>query len=1126
MSEAATGVYDDVLGDPSWWRALPLRQRRGAPAGSPGQREDGTRRLDIWRDGVLFNSDERSLDRWHDLGVTDDELVTLLGEPAASLAARLPGPPDFLTVIARAWRRYDHYPAADLNIAGIGADGDHDGHGHDGHDHDGCDHGQHEARGRLGFLEVARPLLAWAHETLRERLGTLAAAHGHPPDLPHAHPLLRFSPDRAMAMVSRVMVLEVNVARVEGRLTGATPEERFASFVDQLRHPARSLALLAEYPVLARELVELLRRWIEARLEFVERLLADLPDLRHRLGLTVAGLDGLVDVRFGAGDSHRGGRTVAVLTFVGGHHLVYKPRSIGVETRYNALLDWLNRRGLEHQLMPLRTLDRGSHGWVEFVRAAACADEEQVRRFYWRHGAYLALFHAIRGSDFHLENVIAAGEHPVFVDLEAIFQAPPKVSDSDVFDLLGAAPEVLRASVLGTGLLPQRLIEFDENGFRDTEISALAGGDNQLSPDLAPTFADIGTDRMRAVRERRPMAGADNLARLDGEVIDPRRYRNQILAGFESCYRLIEWHRDELIAADGPIAAFRGAQVRFVPRGTMVYARMLFESFHPDVLRDSLDREFLFEAAVCTGHLMTAHRDRLLDSELRQLAEQDVPCFHTATDSRDLFDTEGVVIPGFLDAAGIDAALAQIRRMGSGDRDRQTWCIEASFAGLTVGAAESAPMSPVAVPTEPIDLARAVRAAGILGDQLLDAALVGDDQPPHWLSLTNLAERYWTVGPAGTGLYDGTSGIALFLAQLAALSGQDRYRQPAERLARQMADCVSRYKDSAELRSVLAVGGFNGVGGIVYALTTLATLWDAPELIKPVPEMVPELAERFSEDKGLDVIEGTAGAGLALVGLYRIEPDERVLAAIRAAERTLADRAAPTGTGTAWSTGIEAGEKLLGYAHGASGFAHALAEMASVTGNTENYDLCAGALRFERDHLSRTRGNWPDLRGISPDDTYLNTWCHGAAGIGLARAAMTGLPGLADMRELIDEDLRIALDTVQRDLVRDGVYTGIGSDCLCHGDLGLVETLYAGAAATRQPELSTLGRRLAGAVADRVLAGDLRPGVPSWVPTPGLLMGAAGIGYGLLRAAAPEHVPNVLTLAVVPRGSSRDGDPN
>ena len=37
-------------------------------------------------------------------------------------------------------------------------------------------------------------------------------------------------------------------------------------------------------------------------------------------------------------------------------------------------------------------------------------------------------------------------------------------------------------------------------------------------------------------------------------------------------------------------------------------------------------------------------------------------------------------------------------------------------------------------------------------------------------------------------------------------------------------------------------------------------------------------------------------------------------------------------------------------------------------------------------------------------------------------------------------------------------------------------------------------------------------GIPGGVETPGFMTGLAGIGYGLLRLADPQHVPSVLTL--------------
>ena len=49
-------------------------------------------------------------------------------------------------------------------------------------------------------------------------------------------------------MLSRTLVLELNVARLEGVLEGDTAEERFSSFVRRLRQPQAALALFPYRP--------------------------------------------------------------------------------------------------------------------------------------------------------------------------------------------------------------------------------------------------------------------------------------------------------------------------------------------------------------------------------------------------------------------------------------------------------------------------------------------------------------------------------------------------------------------------------------------------------------------------------------------------------------------------------------------------------------------------------------------------------------------------------------------------------------------------------------------------------------------------------------------------------------
>ncbi|WP_193473829.1 type 2 lanthipeptide synthetase LanM family protein [Streptomyces griseomycini] len=1116
-------TLDTTLDTPTWWRGLPRSQRTGGtPALTEEQRDHGRRRREAWRGGHIVRGTDIRLDRWERLGLTEEQIVELLGEPPESLASRVPGRPAWLDTIFDAWQRFRGVRLEDLGIGAPSA-----GHTHgDEPRGDVGDHEPHAEPGNLGFLNLIAPLLAWAQDELRNRIEELPGHRGHEGRLPPSHPLLRLPLDRLLQMIASVLVLEVNLARLEGRLTGTTPGERMTSFVEQIREPATALEILAEYPVLARELVLCLRTTVNVRAEFVERLLNDLPEIRETFGGRWQGPADLDEVGLGAGDTHRGGRSVAVLTFKDGKKLVYKPRSLRVEVHFNRLLDWLNARGLHHRLRPLRVLDRDEYGWVEHVATSSCGDEDEVGRFFWRQGAHLALFHALCGSDMHLENVIAAGEHPVLVDLEAIFQAPPRLTD-DVADqraplMLGEAPRIVRESVLRIGLLPERMITVDEKGIYDAEISGLAGSGGQLSPGRVPTVVASGTDEARVVRDRREMKETQNRVRLAGRPVDPLAHLDSLTAGFTDCYRIIEANRDGLLGAGGPVAGFGDVEVRFIPRPTLTYARLQMESWHPDLLRDSLDREIFFEM-LSTGFADVPDRDALLATEQRQLADQDIPSFHTTPASTDLYDGYGVVARDFLETAGLEAVRSRITAMSSADLRRQVWCIRASMSGLTVGTGrvttrESGSDDPRPLPDKEIDQDLAIAAARSVADLLLEAALSSDGEAPSWLSVNFIGDRFWKVGHAGLDLYSGVPGIALFLAQLAAVTGEARFRRPAERLAEQLVEVTRHLRVGAHPVAGLSIGGYGELGGLVYALTRLATVIGEPAMVESARDAASLCRARFAEDRVFDVISGTAGAALAIHALHRAHPDDRTHDALEAAGATLADRAVHVPGGSAWRPAFEDAPALLGFSHGASGIAYSLALVAEATGEDRFAELCGRALSYERHHFSPERGNWPDLRAISGPGAFMNAWCHGAAGIGLARAAMLRLPVLSPWRDLMREDLRIATDRVRADLIVDGRYAGIGNDSICHGDLGLVEALLTadsvlgGFAEHGTGDGAVLGRRCARAVAEHVLSGVLRPGVPDRVSTPGLLMGLSGIGYGLLRAAMPDRVPNVLLL--------------
>jgi lantibiotic modifying enzyme len=110
---------------------------------------------------------------------------------------------------------------------------------------------------------------------------------------------------------------------------------------------------------------------------------------------------------------------------------------------------------------------------------------------------------------------------------------------------------------------------------------------------------------------------------------------------------------------------------------------------------------------------------------------------------------------------------------------------------------------------------------------------------------------------------------------------------------------------------------------------------------------------------------------------------------------------------------------------------------------------------------------------------------------------------------LQDPCLLPEIETAVRTTLTSGI--GIGHS-LCHGDLGNIELVRT--ALEQMPDHFgglSLEAPLAGIVESIRRSGWLC-GNPRHIESPGLMTGIAGIGYGLLRLAAPETVPSVLAL--------------
>lgn len=897
---------------------------------------------------------------------------------------------------------------------------------------------------------------------------------------------------RLARLAARTLVLELHEARRDGRLGGDGTRERFRDFLRLTARRSGLASLVTRYPVLARIMARASMNAAEAFAEMLGRLAADRELLRASGVLGDRGAGALGDrepggptgVEAGAGDSHRGGRSVMLLRFGDGSRLVYKPRPLAAHQHFNTLVEWFNSLPATPGLRTPRVLDRGAYGWVEFVEERPCESTEETTRFYRRQGALLALLHMLDGTDLHHENLIACGPHPVLVDVETLFHPPLVPARSS-----DPAARALHASVHRVGLLPQLLV----GDTTALDMSAIGGGRAGHSPIETAGWAAAGTDGMRLVRKAGRFTESANRPRLGGIPADPSSFTEALCDGFRAGYTAVSEARSELLGEKGLLRLFAGDEIRVVPRPTWTYTTLLDESTHPDLMRDAAERHRIF-ALLRTPSLGSTALPGLEDEEIAELWHGDVPVFAARPDSTDLWSGTGRRVPGPEAATGLARVEAKVRALDTVDRQDQERVIRAAMVSTSPEPAHRAGtgLRPLTVATAP-EPERLLSAARSVGDQLVSLAYHHGGRT-NWIGLELLGERYWRLTPMAADLAGGYTGPALFLAQLASLTGVSRYAEAAREALAPVPGLLDALHERVDDLGLLGSGAFAGLGGIAYALTEVGVLLDDRQVLDWAGPATRLCCAAGPAEAGYGVRGGAAGGLVSLLAVHRATGRaEAWRGAERCAERIAAAPLPEAGGFAEGAAGI--GWALLRFAGAeaeaeAEGQAEAAARAGSGARNERDPAPAPGASRHRAAGLHALR------RAVSGAGGG-QAWCDGAAGIALA---------VADSPDaLADPELSGWLAARAGELAEA---PPPANDSLCHGELGVLELLGHGALpGVRAHWVRRTGTLLA--AADR--AGP-HCGTPGHVPHPGLLTGLAGIGHGLLRAGFPDRIGPALLM--------------
>ncbi len=366
-------------------------------------------------------------------------------------------------------------------------------------------------------------------------------------------------------------------------------------------------------------------------------------------------------------------------------------------------------------------------------------------------------------------------------------------------------------------------------------------------------------------------------------------------------------------------------------------------------------------------------------------------------------------------------------------------------------------------------------------------------------------------------LYSGSSGVVVFLAELATATREPRWQHLLEAAADQLL---------VDVDIVETAGLYDGLSGVAATLLIAADAVDDSERSNRYQERVltilAELAARFNEridepgwNDSTDIVSGTAGIGLFLLHAHvELQHDGALELARRAGDEVLT-QASDEPAGLSWAMTPEFPRRMPNFSHGTAGVATYLARLGHLTGDAQYLDAGVAGARHLLS-LAETEGDRCLIHHHTPggESLYYMSWCHGPPGTARLFKTLGEATGNAEWSSWVERSANAILMSELPEVRSEGFWNNLGVCCGNGGVLDFLLSLYAERGEERYLERARRIARHTLEHATRNADGlswthaEHRTRPEEVEAQTGLMQGAAGIGLGFLRLAQVEDGGN------------------
>ncbi|MEM7069366.1 MAG: type 2 lanthipeptide synthetase LanM [Pseudomonadota bacterium] len=866
--------------------------------------------------------------------------------------------------------------------------------------------------------------------------------------------------------------------------------------------------IFQSYPVLARLISFRCRQWKKTTLEFLGRIYHDKDDICEAFHVGFENNDYLInELECGLSDPHDGGRSVIAVTLCDGTRIIYKPRDISLEASWFKFLAWVGVNFPNLSQRNLKCLVCDEYGWVESVGQKQVRDHTFAVNYFSKVGNLLAFLHVLEGTDFHSDNLIANGEFPVLIDLEMLFYPKLNIFKKDGPDFqVFNEEELISNTVIRCGLLPSSYVP--EEGMNGG-ISGIAAVPDPVFREVA-ALEKIGSDAMKVASKLQLVSNQKNQLLMDDTVLNPSDFVECICDGFEEAFKAILQIREKF-GTNNILSFFSPNLVRVLVRPTEYYEHLQQYALDPKFLKNGADRSIELDRVTETVSDFDAKTQAwdTVNAEHRSLEDLDIPIFHAHTEENWLLALKNRKLDNCFNEPAVDIVRRRLDDLQLADCANQLAVIRSAFK-------ISNPAYNV-LPRSGGNIGNTIQKKNLSFDPLKHAVEIGElfqttaiknlSNSVAWLALSQTPilgmQRMVQVN---YGLYDGSAGISVFLAQLAKMTGRQGIRKTAYDAIEPVRALVNDENLKDTIVKQIGIGAAAGIGSYIYSLLRAGHALDDSNLIKDA-EVAMKLVDEsvIAEETKFEFLYGISGLLLSLLALHSATGSkDAIQLADCCGARILQGWEERPFENIGWKNALDSSHSGAGFSHGNAGVILSLSRLWEITKNKVYLDVA----KMAADHEINAVQSNSDLRAhqtMAHGNNSLCSWCNGITGVGIGRLADPQLSENEEFRQTVDVALSRTLET------------GLSEyDQLCCGSMGRIEFLMQASIRLDERKYMETALSWLERVVSKSRSGGYtfteKAGGHYWVP--GLFTGEAGVGYQLLRACDPFETPSLLSWEI------------